>query len=57
MWRKNLEVADRLVEVFQFVTGGQFYVFLSYLDRFVYGFCLIGIRILVVSGCSSASRV
>jgi len=41
MRRKNLEVADRLVEVFQFVTGGQFYIFLSYLDRFVYGFCLI----------------
>jgi hypothetical protein len=28
------------VAVFQFVTGGWFYVFLSYLNRFVYGFCL-----------------
>ena len=37
---KDLEVADRLVEVFQFVTGGCFYVFLSYLNRFVHGFCL-----------------
>jgi len=39
--RKNLKVADCPMEVSQFVTGGWFYVFLSYLNRFVYGFCLI----------------
>jgi len=39
--KKNLKVADWLVEVSQFVTGGWFYVFLSYLNRFVYGFGLI----------------
>ena len=39
--RKNLMVADWPMEVSQFVVGGWFYVFLSYLNRFVYGFCLI----------------
>ena len=40
IWRGDLEVADRLVGMFWFVTKGWFYVFLSYLDRFVHGFCL-----------------
>jgi len=41
VWKKNLKVADWPVVVSQFVTGGWFYVFLSYLNRFVYRFCLI----------------
>jgi len=39
--KENLKVADWSMVVSQFVTGGKFYVFLSYLSRFVYGFCLI----------------
>ena len=39
--RESPEATDRSVEVFQFVTGGSFYAFLSYLNRFVYGFCVI----------------
>ena len=39
--KKNLKVADWPVVVSQFATGGWFYVFRSYLSRFVYGLCLI----------------
>ena len=39
--KEDLEVADWSMVASQFVTGGLFYVFLSYLNRSVYGFCLI----------------
>jgi len=39
--RESPEAVDRSVEVFQFVTGGSFYAFLSYLNRFVCRFYVI----------------
>ena len=39
--RESPGVADRFVKMFQLVTGGQLYDFLSYLNRFVYGFYVI----------------
>jgi len=39
--RESPEAADQFVEVFQFVTRRLLYVFLSYLNRFVYRFYVI----------------
>ena len=39
--KESLEVADRFVEVFQLATGEIVLCFLSYFNRFIYGFCVI----------------
>jgi len=38
--KEDVEIADWSMVVFRFVAGRWFCVFLSYLNRFVYGFCL-----------------